>query len=346
MKEDFQENKRKTIPRRKFINNITIAAAVLLLPKISNFRSEENKESDLQEFAWMDQLQISPELKDIPELLQGYFKDNPIWSKIAKDQRDRVRKFANSYTYVDRLKSQFKEKFKYKTAQEVSVLTQNLFYIRVSNLNNNDVVFKRLKDGVKGKYTPGKPGIPVDTANAGPFVDGEGNHIEKWELFTVAHECEHTTQSHDLMFYGVFELIIDSMVENNALDKSIAQKIKDEVINKSKKEDIYDEGRVNIEDEDEFELNYYSQRPSEAMSYMMQVRVALDIVSQYYPDKVKFDMSKDEFNQEHLNFLKENQYKIFQSMTLPKRNLENVTVFSALLMHFGERKLIELMNKV
>ncbi len=328
--------------RREFIKNLATGTGVALalpvgLGKIPNFMPESGLvNSDIE----------SIKLSEVPELLKGYADKFKTWPELAQDQNKRFKQYIDSYQYVKRLMRQIREYFPNKTDQEISVLTNNLFVKRAQAQQKNKITFGVLRDGQKGKYTPEKNKTVIDSTNAGPYQDNQGNEIEKWDLFAVAHECEHTTQSHDLMLAGVFDQIIDSMVSNNSLEKESAEKIKNYVYTKAQKNNLLAQGRVDIEDEDEFNLEYYSQRPSEAMSYMMQIRMTLDTVSRHHPDLVKFDMINDDFKKEHLDLLKTNEAKLFQRMTLPKKKLKNITILGAMLMHFSEEDFINLMNRV
>lgn len=324
------------IPRRDFLKQTITAAGAMVTPEILLNAAKEKGE------IFERMIVINPE--EIPELLKEYDQKYPNWVAKAEHQRLRVLEYIKSDNYKEKLKSQFKEYFSNLGESEISELAQSLYDKRLEVFRSKKIRFEKLEDDQKGFYNPDNAYVSIDTLNAGPFKREDGSKTERYDLFVTAHEYEHTTQSHDLMFAGVFHNIIDSLVRKNSLSKELADKIKERVTKDSKK--ITKEGRVDVEDEDKFGLPFYSQRPSEVMSYMMQIRITLDVFSSLRPDVIGFDMTKDSFTDKHLDFLIENRQKFFQGMTLPNKNIQNFTILDAMLMHFQKEDFIVLMNQV
>lgn len=328
----------ENLSRRAFLKSVANATGAVLVPDILLKASQEKNTTD------QEMIVMNPD--EIPQFLKGYHEKYPTWVAKAEQQRARVGEYFNSKIYKDKLSAQFKKYFSGQTEEEALALALLLYEKRIEVFKSKKIKFESLSDGQKGFYNPGNIFVSIDTLNAGPSKAKDGSKTERYDLFATAHEYCHTVQSHDLMFVGTFESIIDSMLANGRLAEEKAKEIKEKVLKKSKRNKLLEQGRVDIEDEDKFDLAFYSGRPSEAMGYMMQIRITLDTFSATHPEVLDFDMTKDEFTKKHLEFIKENRTKLFQSMTLPKKGIKDFTIADAMIFHFGEEKLIELMNQV
>lgn len=85
-------------------------------------------------------------------------------------------------------------------------------------------------------------------------------------------------------------------------------------------------------------------KPEELIAYVMEIRMAMHIVSETNDDKriPKFDMTKDKFTKDHMKFLAENKDKIFSKLTIDGKIIPSS--FETYISTFTEEDFVDLMN--
>lgn len=308
-------------------------------PTINDFSQEDMSEfQELLEFKY-------PTLEDTPELLRGYASKFSSWPEVAKDQKLRLLDLIkNSSRYKEALTIQFTSYFKNLSKEEVSALVSQLINLRYDSLSRCKDIYGKIIDGARGMYTPEKDRTKFDTLSMGGLNDKDIK-TTLTDFFVFAHEYCHATQCEDMMHVGVFADIIRLLQANSTINQSTAEKIRKSVLENKDTKKIINEGRVYLTNEEDFDLERYSQRPSEVMSYLMQIRFHLHVVSETNPELIKFNMHTDLFTKDHLKFLFENRHKIFQSTTSKSLNLKDSTLIDVYLRNFKEDDFIYLMNQ-
>lgn len=213
---------------------------------------------------------------------------------------------------------------------------------RIANIEKLKEVFCTLPKGTLGEYDIDEGLASYDTLQS-DVSDKEKRQAQKNEkplptarLTVPAHESMHASQFPDLLFIGTMVRVLHSVLNKKFADRLYTKTCT--IYSEFKGFEKTENGRItNITSEN----IQYNLIPYEVVSFLMEIRTALHLVSKYHPDKCKFDMTKDDFTKEHFNFLKENQSKILSEKYLGGKRSNLFSDFVELL---GEEEFIYLMN--
>jgi len=315
-----------------------------------------------------------PDPKDVPELLKGYMKNFSSWPEVVLDQKNRAIYQVQSERYNSLVKAHYDD-FKNidthsKNSEEIEKLVAQLIKDRVSNIQSTVVHFKSLKKLVFGNFgiINQTSTMNLDTTQLIPieyeesYGSGEEqtftkNKIPKIAIDIAFHEYVHATEIPDLMHLQVIRKIVEILIDTRKdLDinsqEHVSAKALDSFYQRIK---VAENLRADTEPNKMPDRVDSSDFPSELIARLQTIRFNLHLVCEFNEEVLQFDMNKDDFTEEHLDFLIKNEEQIFQveyaedlsnpeylnNDTVPKNPTSDLSFFTKSL---GKQNFIFLIN--
>ncbi len=306
--------------------------------------TEKNDTTDIRKNKVEEKESAYPDIeKEVPLLLQSYARKFSSWPEMLLDQKEITKEYLNSKRYSEIKFEQYKNYFPKKTETEITELVNSVIQKRLKKINEAKVEYKKNKSFFKpnsddyGGYNKGI--LTVDTTRMVPGkVAKEDFYNEKVEMFTFVHEYLHATQFPGLMSAPTLIEILNLLAKSNSVDKDyFAELAKEE--NRDDL-DIDDSGLVGFEEYD----SRYLETPPELVSFFGEIITMLHVISNTNNQIVKFDMTKDNFTTEHLQFLKDKKEEIF-IIYKSKDGTVQKNLFDELLRIFNDDGFIQMMNR-
>lgn len=281
--------------------------------------------------------------KEVPTLLQPYASKFNSWPEVLENQKKLVLDFISSDRYKKIKIEQYKSYFPEKNDTEINSLVSDIIQERIKKINKAVITYKKFRKFLssnKDSYGGYKDGhLFIDTTKmVSGSIEEDGFYNDKVEMFAFAHEYIHATQLPDLMSAPTLIEVLNLLANSNSKYKEYFSKL-------TKKEntddlDIDDAGLVSFF---EYETRYL-EIPYELVCFFGEIMTMLHVISQTKKTEVQFDMTKDDFAPEHLEFLKNNKAEIFVNYK-SKNSPEEKNILDELLGIFGDEAFIKMMNR-
>ena len=282
------EGKSFNFSRRRFLEGGVLLSGGALLSdnareKLADFLDPQAKEilDNETEYPNIENFEY-PKIEEVPKLMQNYTRQFSSWREVAKDQRNRIVSFVSSDIYKNFTHDSFKKHFPEKENEEISLMETALVNDKLEEIIKTKLKYRRLtKRGLAGHYDPDKRKIKLDTLSweKHQFKEEEGERYqrEKADFFVVSHELWHAGQARLLMLVNTYKDILKCYINSGELTQEDSLLlIKD--LNQAE-----ENGRIKqhfLEQDYPSLFPVYCLKPEELMSYLMEIRVALHIVSE------------------------------------------------------------------